>query len=337
MKYRVHVAFTLLFLIGIVFNASSQATLNDSIISGYSGNPIIRHIFTADPAALVYNDTFYIYAGHDEQEVGNKPFLIKDWHVFSSSDMINWKDHGAVLSLNDFSWAVANAWAGQCIYRDGKFWWYVPMSHRTKKGFAIGVAVSDSPTGPFKDARGSAIITNDMTTQVDIDWDDIDPAVFIDNDGQAYLFWGNTRCKYIKLKKNMIETEGPIDVIDLPHFTEAPYVHKRGDIYYLSYASEFPECIDYATSKNIKGPWKYQGRINDTVPNSPTNHQSIVAYKGNWYFVYHNGALPTGGEFRRSVCIDRLNYNEDGTIQKIVQTKKGVSSVNGIKMEPKNK
>lgn len=325
-----------LFLLTIIVDyALSQQTTGDTITPGFSGNPLIRHIFTADPAALVHNDTFYIYTGHDEQIEGGKPFLMKDWHVFSSTDMINWKDHGAVLSLKDFSWAVANAWAGQCVYRDGKFWWYVPMSHRIKKGFAIGVAVSDSPTGPFKDARGSAIITNDMTTQVAIDWDDIDPTVFIDDDGQGYMFWGNTCCKYVKLKRNMIETEGPIEVVDLPTFTEAPYIHKKGDTYYLSYASAFPEYIDYAISKSIKGPWTYQGRLNDLVKNSPTNHQSIVEYKGKWYFVYQNGGLPTGGEFRRSVCIDELNYNADGTIQKVVQTIKGVPGLYPKKQESK--
>jgi beta-xylosidase len=315
-------------LTSIVIEMNAQQISTDTITPGYSGNPVIRHIFTADPAALVYKDTFYLYTGHDEQIEGGKPFLMKDWHVFSTVDMIHWKDHGPVLSLKDFPWAVANAWAGQCIYRDSKFWWYVPMSHRTKKGFSIGVAVSDSPIGPFKDARGSAIITNDMTTQVDIDWDDIDPTVFIDDDGQAYLFWGNTRCKYVKLKQNMTEIEGPIEIVDLPKFTEAPYIHKKDGTYYLSYAAEFPEYIDYATSKSIKGPWTYQGRINERVNNSPTNHQSIVEYKGNWYFVYHNGSLPTGGEFRRSVCIDRLYYNPDGTIQKIIQTKKGISVLN---------
>jgi beta-xylosidase len=314
----------LLLLTTMVTFGTSQQMSKDTITIGFSGNPVIRHVFTADPAALVYKDTLYIYTGHDEQVEGGKPFLMKDWHVFSTTDMVHWKDHGAVLSLNDFPWAVANAWAGQCIYRDGKFWWYVPMSQKTKKGFAIGVAVSDRPTGPFKDARGSAMITNDMTTQVDIDWDDIDPTVFIDDDGQAYLFWGNTRCKYVKLKKNMTEFEGPIEVVDLPGFTEAPYIHKKGDTYYLSYAAAFPEYIDYATSKSIKGPWTYGGRINDLVNNSPTNHQSIIEYKGNWYFVYHTGSLPTGGEFRRSVCIDQLYYNPDGTIKKIVQTIKGV-------------
>jgi beta-xylosidase len=132
----------------------------------FAANPVIQHMFTADPAALVYNDRVYIYTGHDEAAEGHDSFVMRDWHVFSSSDMVNWTDHGAVLRVSDFSWASADAWAGHCVYRDGKFYWYVPMSHKTINGFSIGVAVSDSPTGPFQDARGSAIITNNMTTDI---------------------------------------------------------------------------------------------------------------------------------------------------------------------------
>lgn len=298
--------------------------------TAFGGNPIISHIFTADPAAMVYNGRVYLYTGHDEQTVRGDGFLMKEWHVFSSADMVNWTDHGPMLKLSDFRWAQANAWAGQCIERNGKFYWYVPMSHQNIEGFAIGVAVADSPTGPFKDARGSALITNNMTRDVTISYDDIDPTVFIDDDGQAYLYWGNTRCNVIKLKDNMIEVEGSyMDVPGLRGFTEAPYIHKRNGIYYMSYAAGYPETIDYATSNSPLGPWTYRGRINDLIPNSPTNHQSIIEFNNQWYFFYHNAGLPTGGEFRRSVCLDYLKYNSNGTIQKVVQTQKGVSAVGG--------
>jgi beta-xylosidase len=207
----------------------------------FAENPIIQHMYTADPAALVYNGRVYIYTGHDEAAEGGDSFVMRDWHVFSSSDMVNWTDHGAALRVSDFSWASADAWAGHCVYRDGKFYWYVPMSHRTINGFSIGVAVSDSPTGPFQDARGSALITNNMTTDIDITWDDIDPAVFIDDDGQAYLYWGNTNCRYIRLQNNMIETNGSIVTVNLPGYTEGPWLHKRNGTYYLTYAANFPE------------------------------------------------------------------------------------------------
>ncbi|QYK03038.1 glycoside hydrolase family 43 protein [Shewanella psychrotolerans] len=292
-----------------------------------AANPIFTDVFTADPAAIVHQDTVYLYTGHDEAKDNRTFFAMNDWLVFSSKDMVNWQRHGAKLSVKDFDWAKGDAWASHVIEKNGKFYWYVTLRHATINGFAIGVAVADSPVGPFKDARGSAIITNDMTTDTDIDWDDIDPAVFIDDDGQAYLFWGNTKPRYVKLKDNMIEMDGPIHAIDIPDFTEALWVHKKDDTYYLSYASGFPEKIAYATSKSIKGPWQYQGILNEVAGNSPTNHQAIIEFKGKSYFIYHTGASQNGGgEFRRSVAIDPLHYNEDGTIKLIHMTTKGISS-----------
>lgn len=164
-----------------------------------------------------------------------------------------------------------------------------------------------------------------MTTHSTINWDDIDPTVWIDEDGQAYMFWGNTVCKYVKLKDNMIELDGPIMTIDLPKFTEAPYIHKKGDWYYLSYAYQFPEKIAYAMSKSINGPWEFKGILNEVAGNSNTNHQAILEFKGKDYFIYHNGSIPTdGGSFRRSVCVDRLYYNEDGTMKRVVMTSEGI-------------
>lgn len=303
--------------------ASSQVKVDTNTIAY---NPIIKDMYTADPAAMVYEGTFYVYAGHDEQEEKGEGFLMNDWYLFSSTDMLVWKNHGSVLKAKDFSWASGQAWASHVIEKDGKFYYYVTVEHATIPGKSIGVAVANDPEGPFSDAIGQALVTNDMTRQTDIFWDDIDPAVFIDDNEQAYLYWGNTVCKWAKLKDNMIELDGPIHTIDLPSFTEAPWVHKRGDYYYLSFAAQFPEVIDYAMAISPEGPWEYKGRLNDRVPNSPTNHQSIVEFKDNWYFVYHNGKLPKGGEFRRSVCIENLYYNEDGTIRKIKQTDEGVKN-----------
>lgn len=294
--------------------------------SAFSGNPIITHKFTADPAALVYNDTVYLYTGHDECPDRQNRYVMHEWLCFSSTDMVNWKEHPVPLRVSDFEWAQDDAWASQVIYRNGKFYWYVSLSHKTIPGKAIGVAVSDSPTGPFKDARGSALITNDMTTDVNISWDDIDPTVFIDDDGQAYLFWGNTKCRWIKLKENMIEQDGPIHTIDnLPHFTEAPWIHKHGGWYYLSYAYQFPEKTAYAMSKSITGPWEFKGILNELAGNSNTNHHAIIEFKGKHYFIYHNGGIqPNGGSFRRSVCIDYLFYNPDGTLKRVIMTTEDV-------------
>jgi hypothetical protein len=295
-------------------------------------NPIIKHMFSSDPAPLVYHDTLFLYTGHDTASVNAPNYQLSDWHVFSTTNMVSWKDHGAVLSPKTFSWANKDACAAQCVYRNGKFYWYVAIGHKNDEnsegGISIGVAVSDRPDGPFKDAIGKALIVNEMTTDMKHGWDDLDPTVFIDDDGQAYLYWGNQSCKYAKLKGNMVELDGPITVIPLPqNYTEGPWLYKRNSLYYLVYAAKFPETIEYCTATSPTGPWKYRGIIEDLVPNSTTTHPGIIDYKGRTYFFYHNGALPTGGNYRRSVCVDYMYYNPDGTIQKVVQTTKGVDPV----------
>ncbi|EKE72333.1 glycoside hydrolase family 43 protein [Gallaecimonas xiamenensis] len=309
-------------------NLKTLAAGSLMLAASAGANPLFTDQYrTADPAALVHDGTVYLYTGHDEAKDNKGFFKMNDWLVFSSTDMVNWQRHGPRLSVTDFSWAKGDAWASQAIEKDGKFYWYITARHKDDKpGFAIGVAVGDSPLGPFKDARGSALITNDMTTDTPNDWDDIDPSVFIDDDGQAYLFWGNTKPRYAKLKANMTELDGPIEPLDLPDFTEAIWVHKKGELYYLSYASDFPEKIVYATSSSIKGPWQYRGILNEVAGNSPTNHQAIIEFKGKDYFIYHTGAAqPDGGEFRRSVAIDRLYYNPDGTLKRVVMTSEGIT------------
>lgn len=305
--------------------ASAQMPSPDTTFVA-NGNPIIRYKYSADPAAFVEDGMLYLYAGHDVCPPPHNYYHIDEWNVYVTDDMKTWKEYPVPLKANDFKWAKGEAWASQVIKRNGKYYWYVTVEHATKKGKSIGVAVSDSPVGPFVDARGSALITNDMTTQyTPIAWDDIDPTVFIDDDGQAYLIWGNTQCYYAKLKENMIELDSEIMTISLPRFTEAPWIHKRGEWYYLSFASEFPEKICYAMSKSINGPWIYKSVLNELAGNCNTNHQAIVEFKGEWYFIYHNGGADVnGGSFRRSVCIDRLYYNEDGSMKRVVMTTEGV-------------
>lgn len=300
----------------------------DTVIHS-NGNPIIKNVYTADPAAMVYNNTVYLYTGHDEAPTKVSSYRMHNWLCFSSTDMVTWTQHAVPLKTKDFAWASDDAWAGQVIPRNGKFYWYVAISHGTIHGKAIGVAVADKPEGPYKDARGSALVTNDMTTaQTKISWDDIDPTVFIDDDGQAYLIWGNTACYYAKLKSNMTELDGPVKTFDLPHYTEAPWIHKHNGWYYLSYAYDFPEKTAYAMSKSITGPWVYKGILNEIAGNSNTNHQAIIDFKGKTYFIYHNGALtPDAGSFHRSVCIDYLYYNPDGTMKRVIMTSEGVKPV----------
>ena len=315
-----------LFIVSLYLILSACGEKRNEVKFISEGNPIVTDKFTADPAPMVHNGRLYLYVGHDEAEEG-QDFNITEWLCYSTKDMKTWTDHGCVLKPTDFSWGVGEAWASQVVEKDGKFYYYTTVqADAPYNSKVVGVAVSDSPTGPFIDARGTPLITDDMTPNGPRGWwNDIDPTVFIDDDGQAYLYWGNTQCYYVKLKKNMIELDGPIVPVHLPRYTEAPWIHKCGDWYYLSYASEFPEKICYAMSRSITGPWEYKGILNEIAGNSNTNHQAIIEFKGDWYFIYHNGSINTaGGSFRRSVCIDRLYYNEDGTMKRIQMTTEGV-------------
>lgn len=333
MRYKsLHFLWRIFLLAALIFTG---VLINSSILAQAKtveiipGNPIIKNKYTADPAAFVHGDSVYLYTGHDEGLPGKDGYIMHEWLCFSSADMVHWLEHPVPLSVKDFSWAKDDAWASQVVERNGKFYWYVATEHATIPGKAIGVAVSDNPAGPFKDARGSALVTNNMTTATNIRWDDIDPSVLVDDDGQAYLFWGNTKCYYAKLRQNMTELDGPVNIINLPDYTEAPWIHKHNGWYYLSYAFQFPEKISYAMSRSINGPWDFKGILNEVAGNSNTNHQAIIDFKGRSYFIYHNGSLPpAGGSFRRSVCIDYLYYNEDGTIKRIVMTTEGVQPVN---------
>lgn len=286
-------------------------------------NPIVSDIFTADPAAMVYNETVYLYTGHDEASIDDNTYKMNNWQCFSSTDMTNWISHGEIFNVGSVSWASGDAWAGEVEERNGTFYFYFCAEHKSIPGKAIGVAIADNPLGPFTDI-GTPLIANNMT-DFDSNWDDIDPTVFVDDDGQAYMFWGNSQCYYVRLNENMTEIEGSIVEVNPPLYTEAPYIHKKGSKYYLSYAYDWPKQIAYATSNSITGPWTFQGVINETSNGCNTNHQSIIEFKGKDYFFYHNAGLPTGGDYRRSVCAEYLYYNADGTIKPIVQTTEGVS------------
>ncbi|MFV0289553.1 MAG: family 43 glycosylhydrolase [Mangrovibacterium sp.] len=292
-----------------------------------NGNPIIRHHFTADPAAMVHNDTLWLYTGHDYE--GNQAkYRMYDWLVFSTTDMMNWTEHEVPLRISDFEWAKSNggkAYAGHVTEKNGKFYFYVSTE---KPG--IGVAVSDNPAGPFKDALGKPLITKADCFASSHGWCCIDPAIYTDSDGTSWIFWGNRECYYAKLKDNMIELDGEIKQVHLKdenglnNFTEAPWIHKNEDTYYLSYASGFPETIVYATAKNIEGPWQYGGLLNEVAGNSNTNHQSIINFKGDWYFMYHTGALQHGGSsYSRSVCSEFLQHKKNGQLQRIQMSTEG--------------
>jgi arabinoxylan arabinofuranohydrolase len=297
-------------------------------------NPIVQHIYTADPAPMVHNGRVYLYTGHDED--GSTWFTMKEWRVWSSADMVNWTDHGSPMNLGTFSWAASDAWAGHTIARNGKFYWYVPVTNRATGRMAIGVGVSDSPTGPFRDAIGRPLVENG----------EIDPAAFIDDNGQAYLYWGNPNLWYVRLNADMISFSGGPTQIPLTTsgfgtrtgdanrptlYEEGPWVYKRNGVYYNVFAAKCcSEFIAYSTASSPTGPWTYRGTIMPTQGSSFTNHAGIVDFKGNSYFFYHNGALPGGGGFTRSVAVERFTYNADGSIPTINMTTGGPPPVDTL-------
>lgn len=298
-------------------------------------NPIIQTSYTADPAPMVYNGTVYLYTSHDEDQTVRNFFTMNDWRCYSSTDMVNWTDHGAVLSYKDFEWSRGDAWAGQCIYRNGKFYYYLPVNQKNG-GNAIGVAVSDSPTGPFNDALGKPLL---------VGYGYIDPTVFIDDDGQAYLYWGNPNLWHVKLNEDMISYNQELGIVkeDLKDenfgyrakkidnrtaaYEEGPWLYKRNSLYYLLYpAGGVPEHLAYSTSKSVTGPWTYGDTIMHVIKEKGafTNHPGLIDFKGKSYLFYHNGALPGGGGFKRSICVEPIVFNADGSIPLITPTKEGV-------------
>jgi arabinoxylan arabinofuranohydrolase len=295
-------------------------------------NPFITDQYTADPSAHVFEGRMYVYPSHDRDR--SVTFDMVDYHVFSSENLKDWTDRGVVLSLDDVSWAKEKAWAPDCGFKNGKYYFYFPTdtSH-------IGVAVGDTPAGPFMDAIGKPLISKDSPGVVN-KRDFIDPSIFIDDDGTPYLFFGQLDVNVIRLNDDMVSYDGPVHIVEgAKDFFEAVWVHKYRGKYYLSYSTwgergvTGPQIV-YAISDHVLGPYEYKGVILDEV-NSGTNHHSIVQYKGLWFLFYHNSDLflertPEDSPemryrpFRRSICVDRLYYNEDGTVRKVIPTKEGV-------------
>ncbi|MBN1757936.1 MAG: family 43 glycosylhydrolase [Chitinispirillaceae bacterium] len=308
------------------------------ISTGYSENPVVQTLYTADPAPMVYNDTVFLYTGHDEDSPAEY-FDMKEWRCYSSVDLANWTDQGSPLNVTTFSWAQCNAWAGQCVHRNGRFYFYAPVIPKepspTSEGSpqAIGVGVAMNPAGPFTDAIGRPLLVHPTCCY-------IDPTVFVDDDGQAYLYWGLTRLFMVKLNEDMISYSGDITEIPLTKetfgsaYAEGPWLYQRNGRYYMLYAGTGTvpgmEDIRYSTAPGPGGPWVYGGIIMNTQGltraqpcTSWTNHPAVFDYRGGSYFAYHNAGLPGGAGFKRSVCIEQFFWNADGTIPLIDMTLEG--------------
>ena len=294
----------------------------------FAQNPIITNQFTADPAARVFDGRVYLYPSHDILASEGRSragwFCMEDYHVFSSDNLSDWTDHGVIVRQSMVPWVHPTSyalWAPDCISRNGKYYFYFPAPAKDTtfgRGFSIGVAVADKPSGPFvplpepmKNVHG------------------IDPCSFIDKDGQAYLFWAARKIYVAKLKASMQELEGAPQVIEgLPDkgLKEGPYVFERNGIYYMTYphVENKTERLEYAISDNPMGPFKVSGVIMDESPDCWTNQNSIIEFKNQWYLFYHSSDLSPHFDKNRAVRIDSLFFNEDGTIKKVIPSLRGV-------------
>ena len=318
----------------------SAVTITASIPAvTHAENPIVQTSFTPDPAPVVFDDELYVFTGCDRDAV-NDFYKMTGWQCFSTKDMKNWTDHGRILEDTSFSWCGANdAWASQCIERNGKYYFYFTTTNKTGGGRAIGVGVADSPEGPYEDVLKKPLCGPN--------WDYIDPTVMIDDDGQAWLMFGNPKCYYVKLKEDMVTLDGPIKQFDMNQtafgptskkdrasaYGEGPWICKHDDLYYLVYAAfvgnDGGESMAYSTAPSVTGPWTYRGQI-QKGSNCFTIHGGIVDYKDHSYYFYHMNGLPGGGVFNRSAACEEFTFNPDGTIPLLPSTKTGPDQIEAL-------
>ncbi|MFA9389638.1 MAG: family 43 glycosylhydrolase [Prolixibacteraceae bacterium] len=304
---------TIVFICVICSNAT---TIKAQYKFQKKNNPFVTHIYTADPSARVFNNRLYVYTSHDEDTATY--FNMIDWHVFSTDNMVDWIDHGAILSLDDIAWANKWAWAPDCIERNGKYYFYYPVE-RAK----IGVAVSSKPEGPFIDELGKPLVSNKGQIEK-IGREPIDPALIIEDD-QAYMYFGCRDLRVVKLKENMMELDGDVMELEIQgiendkenfggFYGEGPWVFKRKDKFYFVYSNGWgtESTMVYAIADNPLGPFKFIGEVMEPV-NSWTSHGSIVEYQNKWYVFYHNMNL-SNDNHRRSICFDEIHFDKEGKI-----------------------
>jgi hypothetical protein len=315
-------------------------------------NPVIRDQFAADPTARVFNNKVYVYPSHDiPAPEGQRQdwFCMADYHVFSSENLTDWTDHGMILSQEQVPWGKTDAysmWAPDCVYKNGKYYFYFPNAPKDGRGFAVGVAIANQPEGPFTCVQEPIMGISG-----------IDPCVLIDDDGSAYIYWSGMGIRGARLKENMLELDGELQEVKIPKrdgmpemppmkmggqvmeglpdgFKEGPFAFKRNGWYYLTFpwvrgntsnGANPTETLAYAMSKSPLGPWDFKGIIMAEHDNHCwTNHHSILEYKGQWYIFYHRNDFSPNMDKRRSARIEKIAFNSDGTIQEVKQTMRGV-------------
>lgn len=300
---------------------------------GFAENPLNlgKNLFTADPSGHVWADgKMYIYTSHDEE--CQKDFYMKDWYAFSSTDLVNWENHGPILKIKDLKWADNFAWAPDAAYKNGKYYFVFPAGtgdknredpSKSNKWMGIGIAESDSPTGPFKDMIGAPLWTKPYAN---------DPALFVDDDGKTYLYFHGASYDYrvVEMADDMRSIKGDFVKMDMGGYEpkmEGPWVFKRQGMYYFV-MPEGNRVLSYYMSNLPKGPWKYKGVFMEKEGEN-NNHPSVVEYKGQWILFYHRHLDVAGSaceKKKRHVAAEFLNFNEDGTIQKVQRTTEGVSA-----------
>jgi hypothetical protein len=293
-----------------------------------SQNPIIRNQFSADPTARVFNGKVYLYPSHDIPAPEAYPrkdwFCMEDYHVFSSTNLTDWEDHGVIVTQTKVPWITRigyDMWAPDCVFKNGKYYFYFPVNGK------IGVATADKPEGPYT-----------VLDQPVVGMNGIDPCVIIDKDGQAYIYTSMGRFFVAKLKENMVELDGKPQT--LPNFPtkgliEGPFVFERNGIYYMTYPhvnDKVVERLEYATASSPMGPFTFAGVLMDESPTGCwTNHHSLVEYNNQWYLFYHHNDYSPKFDKNRSVRVDSLTFNADGTIQKVIPTLRGVGISSALK------
>lgn len=295
-------------------------------------NPIIHDQFTADPTARVFNGKMYLYPSHDIHSPVDQLkewFCMEDYHVFSSDNLTDWTDHGVILTQNNIPWVKPDSyamWAPDCVEKDGRYYFYFPAAPKgVEKGFGIGVAIAESPEGPFTP------MPENMKGVMGID-----PCVLIDDNGRSYIYWSGMGLSVAELSDDMISLKSePQKVEGLPDgFKEGPFAFKQDGIYYLTFpwVRKDTETLAYATSSNPMGPFEFKGIIMDESPTGCwTNHHSIVEKDGQWYLFYHHNDYSPDMDKRRSARIDSLSFNPDGTIVKVIPTLRGVGITDACK------
>ncbi len=293
----------------------------------WAQNPIIHDQYTADPTARVFNGRMYLYPSHDIDspiEELKEWFCMADYHVFSSDNLVDWTDHGVILTQNKIPWVKPDSyamWAPDCVEKDGRYYFYFPASPKDmERGFGIGVAIAEAPEGPFMPMPRP--IKGVMG---------IDPCVLVDDDGKSYIYWSGMGLSVAPLCDNMIELDGePTRIQGLPEgFKEGPFAFKRNGIYYLTFpwVKDKTETLAYAMADNPYGPFEFKGLIMDESPTGCwTNHHSLVEKDGQWYLFYHHNDYSPDMDKRRSARIDEVTFNPDGTINKVKPTLRGVGT-----------